>query len=55
MLCFFSLFHITDWFTTILGFADASPTNSVDGLDQWDAINGNSCPSKLSNELIALH
>ena len=40
------LFHITDWFSTILGFAGNTDDLGVDGVDQWQAISsvGASCP-----------
>ena len=42
------LFHITDWFSTILGFAGNTEDLGVDGVDQWAAISsmGASCPRK---------
>ena len=42
------LFHITDWFNTILGFAGNTEDLGVDGVDQWEAISsmGASCPRK---------
>ena len=42
------MFHITDWFTTMLrlGNADLSGLD-VDGLDQWDTLQDPStCASK---------
>ena len=42
------LFHISDWFSTILGFAGNTADLGVDGVDQWEAISsmGASCPRK---------
>ena len=42
------LFHITDWFSTILGFAGNTEDLGVDGIDQWASISsmGSSCPRK---------
>ena len=42
------MFHITDWFTTMLRLADADLSGlDVDGLDQWDTLQDPStCASK---------
>ena len=44
------LFHITDWYPTIVGLAGASMKNiTVDGFDQWGAISGTGkSPRKVS-------
>ena len=43
------MFHVTDWFTTMLGFAGGNIDElDVDGVDQWDTLvnGGSSCASK---------
>ena len=43
------MFHVTDWFTTIFGFAGGNIDElDVDGVDQWDTLvnGGSSCASK---------
>merc|ERR1739838_511835 len=40
------MFHVTDWFTTMLGFAGGNIDElDVDGVDQWDTLvnGGSSC------------
>ncbi len=49
LLAFFSsMFHITDWFTTMLRLANVDVSGlDVDGLDQWDTLQDPSnCASK---------
>ena len=43
------MFHITDWFTTMLRLADADLSGlDVDGLDQWETLlDPSSCKSKI--------
>ena len=43
------MFHVTDWFTTMFGFAGGNIDElDVDGVDQWDTLvnGGSSCASK---------
>ena len=42
------MFHITDWFTTMLRLANVDSSGlNVDGLDQWDTLQDPStCASK---------
>ena len=44
------LFHISDWFSTILGLAGVSTEGlNLDGYDQWSSISGISdSPRKVS-------
>ena len=42
------MFHVTDWFTTMLGFAGGNiDALDVDGVDQWDTLvnGGSTCAS----------
>ena len=33
------MFHVTDWFPTILSMAGLSPSlTDLDGVDQWEAV-----------------
>merc|ERR1719510_847500 len=44
LIVFYSMFHITDWFSTILRFAGSNLDNlDVDGLDQWDTLMSGNC------------
>ena len=47
------LFHISDWFSTILGLAGVSTEGlNLDGYDQWSSISGISdSPRKVSQFL----
>ena len=45
------MFHVTDWFTTMLGFAGGNiDALDVDGVDQWDTLvnGGSTCASKTT-------
>jgi arylsulfatase A-like enzyme len=46
---FLSLFHITDWFSTLLNLAGSNDILDVDGIDQWTSITskGETCQREL--------
>ena len=49
------MFHVTDWFTTMLGFAGGNiDALDVDGVDQWDTLvnGGSTCASKTTQRFI---
>ncbi len=47
----FSMFHVTDWYPTLLSLAGADQEKrrrlGIDGVDQWAAVRsrGRTCPS----------
>ena len=40
------MFHITDYFPTIIGLLGGT-TTGLDGVDQWESLTSGTCKSKL--------